>query len=598
MQLAADHRHGHSAPTGRTAVRGKHVTQRGGQFVDVGGRVRPGQIDVDNEVLRLGSGDCVEGVQRCRQPLTICHSRYQMQLPSGQFVTAGDELVTRSFEGLDVFERTDFVVLTRDDLKQCAGIGNALRQKIDQELWLRRCDKGVDACRVVRRVGIIGEVLHAFPHAVVDLLACVADLGLVEQAEPQVTRDIADNRVAHLCRNDQPVQYLAHRTGRSRRDIVGGEPAPKQRSDHRDLVLHPLQRQEQPVDRFFQLRSGLERVDVVIAQRASELGAKRRWQPLHLGVERMQEGMEVLARTMDGLVGFLFFVQSGTVAGNLADVGERVQQSEFGLDEFGVVEGLAATKGVVLGKQDACAVGAHVVPGDQGAEFAEPGEGLGARVRVLLPWLGTELNSRQGFNRGSFTGLVEAQQRGARIDLAVDRSEHLTNPSRGRCAQSGFHLHALQDHQRGTGLDLVAHRHRHSDNHRRRRGPDQAGFVLADAMTYPVYFDEEPGGARGRDDREAVVAKGESTLEFAEPFDLDDEFAAVSNDSVAARTNLSDRERVGLALVVEFYGSGRSRGRHEVDHHVPRPGNRHVRGFLRLRMRPPRRRSARCRPSA
>ena len=41
---------------------------------------------------------------------------------------------------------------------------------------------------------------------------------------------------------------------------------------------------------------------------------------------------------------------------------------------------------------------------------------------------------------------------------------------------------------------------------------------------------------------EALVAKGESTLEFAEPFDLDDEFAAVSNDSVAARTDLSDGE--------------------------------------------------------
>ena len=62
MQLAADHRHGHPAPTGRAGVRGKHITQRGGQFVAVGGRVRPGQIDVDNEVVSLGSGDCVDGV--------------------------------------------------------------------------------------------------------------------------------------------------------------------------------------------------------------------------------------------------------------------------------------------------------------------------------------------------------------------------------------------------------------------------------------------------------------------------------------------------------------------------------------------------------
>ena len=48
----------------------------------------------------------------------------------------------------------------------------------------------------------------------------------------------------------------------------------------------------------------------------------------------------------------------------------------------------------------------------------------------------------------------------------------------------------------------------------------------------PFDLDEEPGGARDRDDLEAVVAEGESTLEFTEPFDLDDEFAAVTVDAV------------------------------------------------------------------
>ena len=63
-------------------------------------------------------------------------------------------------------------------------------------------------------------------------------------------------------------------------------------------------------------------------------------------------------------------------------------------------------------------------------------------------------------------------------------------------------------------------------------GPDQAGFVLADAVTDAVHLDEEPGGARDRDDVEALVAKGQSTLVFTEPFDLDDKVAAVANDSV------------------------------------------------------------------
>ena len=116
MQVAADHRHGHAAPISHAGVRGNHITQRGGQFVAVGGRVRPRQVDVDNQVASLGSGDFVDGVERCRQPRAICHSRYQVQLVSGQLVTAGDELATRLFDGLDVFERTDLVVLTRDYL--------------------------------------------------------------------------------------------------------------------------------------------------------------------------------------------------------------------------------------------------------------------------------------------------------------------------------------------------------------------------------------------------------------------------------------------------------------------------------------------------
>ena len=75
MQLAAHHRHGHPAPTARGGVPGKHITQLSGQFVAVGRGVRPGQIDVDDEVLRLGSGDRVDDAECCRQPLAVCHRR-------------------------------------------------------------------------------------------------------------------------------------------------------------------------------------------------------------------------------------------------------------------------------------------------------------------------------------------------------------------------------------------------------------------------------------------------------------------------------------------------------------------------------------------
>jgi hypothetical protein len=53
--------------------------------------------------------------------------------------------------------------------------------------------------------------------------------------------------------------------------------------------------------------------------------------------------MEVLAWAMDALIGTLF-VQSRTVARKLADVGEGVQQSDFGLDEFLVVARQASSR--------------------------------------------------------------------------------------------------------------------------------------------------------------------------------------------------------------------------------------------------------------
>ena len=144
----------------------------------------------------------------------------------------------------------------------------------------------------------------------------------------------------------------------------------------------------------------------------------------------------MFAWAVHALIGVLF-VQSGTVAGNLADVGEGVQQSEFGLHQFRVVEGQAATKGVILGEQDACAVGAHVVPEDQRAKFAQPRKGLGARVGVLGSRLAPELHPRRCLGRGTLTGLVEAQQGRTRIDLVIDRGEDLPHAPRGRCPQRG-----------------------------------------------------------------------------------------------------------------------------------------------------------------
>ena len=120
-------------------MRGKHVPQRGGQFVAVRRRIRPGQVDVDDEDVGMGSGDIVDGIERCRQPRAFGRGGYQVQLFSCQFVVAGDEADRSCVEGLDVFERADLVVLTRDHLEQRAGIRNSLCQKVDQRFW--SCDE-------------------------------------------------------------------------------------------------------------------------------------------------------------------------------------------------------------------------------------------------------------------------------------------------------------------------------------------------------------------------------------------------------------------------------------------------------------------------
>src|SRR6202008_2426458 len=118
--------------------------------------------------------------------------------------------------------------------------------------------------------------------------------------------------------------------------------------------------------------------------------------------------------------------------GKLADVGECVEQSEFGIDQLKLVAGQAAAKSVVFREQHACPFGAHVVTGDQTTKLAQTREGLTSRSPGPAFRLRPEMNSRRGTGRRRFADLVETQECGPRIDLIVDRGEHFANTSRGR----------------------------------------------------------------------------------------------------------------------------------------------------------------------
>ncbi len=152
----------------------------------------------------------------------------------------------------------------------------------------------------------------------------------------------------------------------------------------------------------------------------------------------------------------------------------------------------------------------------------------------------------------ALSGLVDAQQCGAGIDLAVKGGKDFTNTSRGWGAHGGLHLHAFQHHERVARLDDVTDRHRQSDDDRGGRGADDAGLVRVDAVTHTVHFHEQPGGVRQRDDVEAVAAKDEAALEFAEPFYIHHELVVVVGDAVSIRADLRHGQLVVLVGVAEF----------------------------------------------
>ena len=128
---------------------------------------------------------------------------------------------------------------------------------------------------------------------------------------------------------DEALEHLGRGRGwRPAAPSVSVEPALEQRGDDRNLVLHALQREEHAVDGLFELGVRLVEVGgVVVAQSARvSLARNDSGRPCDVGVERVQERVEVLARAVDALVGVLL-VHRRTVAGELADVGERVQQT-------------------------------------------------------------------------------------------------------------------------------------------------------------------------------------------------------------------------------------------------------------------------------
>ena len=120
--------HRHAAPVARARVGSQHGLELGREFVAVGRSVRPGQVEIDRQVLRCRSGDVVDRIQSCCERVEIGCGRYQVQPFARELEVAGDEVLAVAVEGLDVFEGADLVVLTGDHFEQGTGIGDPLCQ--------------------------------------------------------------------------------------------------------------------------------------------------------------------------------------------------------------------------------------------------------------------------------------------------------------------------------------------------------------------------------------------------------------------------------------------------------------------------------------
>ncbi len=425
-------------------------------------------------------------------------------------------------------------------------------QQPDQRL--RAGHQLVDPFRVFRRARVRRQQAQLLANVVVHRLPGLIDqrplVGLVAQAPGQVT----DDREAQPGRDDQPLDHLAGRLPHVRSETGHGLAPPfQQAGDDRHLIGRTFLGQEHPEDRLLQLRTGFQVGDAVVRQHRRQPGPERLRQAFPLQVQRVQVGVEVLARAVHPLVAGLLLA-GRPVAGQLADVRERGQHAERGAQQLRVVDlGLVAHL-VVVGEQRPTAGGAHVVAHHQGAHRGQVGKGAAAQIVGRQTGAGLELHRRRGAGRGVVVDPVDPQQRTATVDLRVHPDQDLPDPARVRRPDRGLHLHALENHHGVAGLDVGAGSRADRHHHRRRRRTHHAALVPADPVGDAVHLDQIPGRRRRRDDVVPPVADRQPALELVHPVDLDLDNLAVATDldPVPARADLCDIQRVGLPQVAQL----------------------------------------------
>ena len=139
-------------------------------------------------------------------------------------------------------------------------------------------------------------------HFGVDVLARGDDDRLVEVVVPHLAREVRDDRVAALQREDEMVERLAEVLARGsgqRGDPV--EPALEDRHDRRARRRGALLGEVEAIARLLQCRGAVEVGDPIVSERGAQLSQERFGQPGRLGIERAQPGIELLLRAAQPL---------------------------------------------------------------------------------------------------------------------------------------------------------------------------------------------------------------------------------------------------------------------------------------------------------
>ena len=229
----------------------------------------------------------------------------------------------------------------------------------------------------------------------------------------------------------------------------------------------------------------------------------------------------MLARAVHAQLGVPVLVDRA-VAAQLGEVGEGAEQRQLAVDD-GLPVGtelvaqpeVVRERGVGLGRRD-------VVAEDDGGQV---GQGSGPRDGGIDGAVGLrQLERRTGVDDGLLGALVERlelDQRAAGLDLAAGDHQQLLDPGRERRGDDGLHLHRLQHHHGGAGLDLGADGRRGGDDQRGGRRAQDAALVAADAVRHAVDLDQRRGAVHGRDQVVAPAADDQAPMHVVEPVHLD-----------------------------------------------------------------------------